>query len=159
MFKKMAQRIAESTSEVIGRGVLVTDENGIIIGCNVRKRVGTFHEPSVNVMQENKPSVTGREEAKKMPGVYPGYTLPIQFFGKVIGSVSIAGIPEEVERFDEESVVMETSQGTLIVSGQGLHIEQLSLDGGELRVEGTIDALSYEDGRRERGGFFSRLLG
>ena len=76
----MAQRIAESTSEVIGRGVLVTDENGIIIGCNVRKRVGTFHEPSVKVMQENKPSVTGREEAKKMPGVYPGYTLPIQFF-------------------------------------------------------------------------------
>ena len=50
MFKKMAQRIAESTSEVIGRGVLVTDENGIIIGCNVRKRVGTFHEPSVKVI-------------------------------------------------------------------------------------------------------------
>ena len=72
--------------------------------------------------------------------------------------LSVSG-GEEVERFDEESVVMETSQGTLIVSGQGLHIEQLSLDGGELRVEGTIDALSYEDGRRERGGFFSRLLG
>ena len=35
MFKKMAQRIAESTSEVIGRGVLVTDENGIIIGCAI----------------------------------------------------------------------------------------------------------------------------
>ena len=98
MCKKKAPRRAESTSEVIGRGVLVTDENGIIIGCNVRKRVGTFHEPSVKVMQENKPSVTGREEAKKMPGVYPGYTLPIQFFGKVIGSVSIAGIPEEMER-------------------------------------------------------------
>ena len=72
--------------------------------------------------------------------------------------LSVSGV-EEVESFDEESVVMETSQGTLIVSGQGLHIEQLSLDGGELRVEGTIDALSYEDGRRERGGFFSRLLG
>ena len=72
--------------------------------------------------------------------------------------LSVSGV-EEVERFDEESVVMETSQGTLVVSGQGLHIEQLSLDGGELRVEGTIDALSYEDGRRERGGFFSRLLG
>ncbi len=50
-------------------------------------------------MHENKPGPTAREEAQKMPGVYPGYTLPIQFFGKVIGSVSIAGIPEEVERF------------------------------------------------------------
>lgn len=99
MFKKMAQNIAESTSEVIGRGVLVTDENGIIIGCNVKKRVGTFHEPSIKVMQENKPCVTYSDEAKKMPGVYPGYTLPIQFFDKVIGSVSITGMPDEVERF------------------------------------------------------------
>lgn len=99
MFKKMAQRIAESASEVIGRGVLVTDENGVIIGCNVRKRIGTFHEPSLKVMRENKPLVTYREEAKTMPGVFPGYTLPIQFFDKVVGSISIAGMPEEVERF------------------------------------------------------------
>ena len=99
MFKKMAQNIAESTSEVIGRGVLVTDENGIIIGCNVKKRLGSFHEPSLKVMRENRPLVTFSEEAKKMPGVYPGYTLPIQFFDKVIGSISITGIPEEVERF------------------------------------------------------------
>ncbi|MDO5114488.1 MAG: sugar diacid recognition domain-containing protein [Synergistaceae bacterium] len=99
MFKKMAQNIAESASEVIGRGVLVTDENGIIIGCNIKKRVGTFHEPSMAVMRENKPCVTYSEEAKKMPGVYPGYTLPIQFFDKVVGSISITGMPEEVERF------------------------------------------------------------
>lgn len=99
MLKKMAQSIAESTSKVIGRGVLVTDENGIIIGCSVKKRVGTFHEPSVKVMKENKPCVTNREEAKNMPGVYPGCTLPIQFFNKVVGSVSIAGMPEDVERF------------------------------------------------------------
>ncbi|NLD06072.1 MAG: hypothetical protein GX672_09360, partial [Synergistaceae bacterium] len=32
MFKKMAQNIAKSTSEVIGYGVLVTDEEGVIIG-------------------------------------------------------------------------------------------------------------------------------
>ena len=99
MFKKIAQNIAESTSEVIGRGVLVTDENGIIIGCNIKKRLGTFHEPSIKVMRDNKPCVTISEEAKKMPGVFPGYTLPIQFFDKVIGSVSITGMPEEVERF------------------------------------------------------------
>ena len=99
MFKKMAQNIADSASEVIGRGVLVTDENAIIIGCNIKKRIGTFHEPSIKVMKDNKPYVTYSEEAKKTPGVYPGYTLPIQFFDKVIGSVSITGIPEEVERF------------------------------------------------------------
>lgn len=72
--------------------------------------------------------------------------------------LSVSGV-EEVESFDESSIVMHTSQGTLVVSGEGLHIEKLSLDGGDLRVEGTVDSLVYEEGRRERGGFLSRLLG
>ena len=72
--------------------------------------------------------------------------------------LAVNGITE-IESFDENTIVMETSQGTLVVSGQGLHIEKLSLDGGDLKVEGTIDTLSYEESRRERGGLFSRLLG
>ncbi len=71
-------------------------------------------------------------------------------------SLSISGVME-VESFDEESIVLSTSQGGLIVRGSGLHIEQLSLDGGDLKVDGTIDSLAYED-RPERGGFFARLL-
>ncbi|WP_281679644.1 CdaR family transcriptional regulator [Synergistes jonesii] len=98
MFKKMAQNIAESTCEVIGHNVLVTDENAVIIGCSVKKRIGTFHEPSLKVMRENKTFITQSDEAKKV-GVYPGVTLPIHFFDKVIGSVSITGSPEEVERY------------------------------------------------------------
>ena len=99
MFKKLAQNIAENTSEIIGRSVLVTDERGIIIGCSDKNRLGTFHEPSIEVIRENKPLVTGGEEAKGMKGVYPGYTLPIQLFDNVAGSGSLTGLPEEVERF------------------------------------------------------------
>ena len=52
-----------------------------------------------------------------------------------------------------------TGAGTLVVSGEGLHIGKLSLDGGELHVDGRIDALTYEDAPEERGGsFFSRLF-
>lgn len=72
--------------------------------------------------------------------------------------LSVSGV-EEVERFDENAIIMRTSQGILVVSGAGLHIEALSLDGGELRVEGTVDALTYEEDRQARGGFLSRLLG
>ena len=53
---------------------------------------------------------------------------------------------------------MYTTKGTLVVRGEDLHIEKLSLDGGDLRVEGVVDSLSYEDDSRERGGFFARLL-
>lgn len=74
------------------------------------------------------------------------------------GSLTVSGV-EEVESFDENTIVMGTAQGLLIVRGEELHIEKLSLDGGDLRVHGTVDSLTYEEDRRRRGGFFSRLLG
>lgn len=70
----------------------------------------------------------------------------------------ISGV-EEVERFDESTIVLSTAQGGLEVQGEGLHIETLSLDGGDLKVEGWINALLYEPQGQMRGGFFSRLLG
>ena len=71
--------------------------------------------------------------------------------------MAVSGV-EEVESFDESTIIMYTCRGTLVVRGQGLHIEKLSLDGGDLTVEGTIDTLSYEDSGRERGGLLSRLF-
>ena len=71
--------------------------------------------------------------------------------------LSVSGV-EEVESFDENTIIMTTVKGTLVVRGEDLHIEKLSLDGGDLRVEGVVDSLSYEDDSRERGGFFARLL-
>lgn len=71
--------------------------------------------------------------------------------------LSVSGV-EEVESFDETQIVMYTSKGALIVRGEGLHIEKLSLDGGDLKVEGTIDSLTYEESQREKGGLLSRLF-
>ena len=70
----------------------------------------------------------------------------------------IVGGVEDVERFDENAIVMATCAGTLIVTGEGLHIDKLSLDGGELHVDGHIDGLDYEEESSVRGGFFSRLF-
>lgn len=72
-------------------------------------------------------------------------------------SLSVSGV-EDVESFDETTIVMSTSQGTLVVRGTDLHIEKLSLDGGDLKVEGQVDSLTYESDGVERGGFWSRLF-
>ena len=64
-----------------------------------------------------------------------------------------------VDRFDDNEIVMTTSAGTLIVTGESLHIGKLSLDGGELHVDGRIDSLLYEDADRPSGGLLSRLFG
>lgn len=64
----------------------------------------------------------------------------------------------DVESFDESMIVLETSHGTLIIRGNGLHLQMLSLDGGQVTVDGTVDSMVYED-EVKHGGFFSRLLG
>lgn len=72
--------------------------------------------------------------------------------------LTVAGV-ENVERFDETGIVMATAAGTLIVTGEDLHIGKLSLDGGELTVDGRIDSLSYEEPAQPRGSLLSRLFG
>lgn len=72
--------------------------------------------------------------------------------------LTVSGV-EEVESFDENTIVMATAKGTLVVRGEELHIEKLSLDGGDMKVEGSVDSLTYEDDRRGHGGLLSRLLG
>lgn len=71
--------------------------------------------------------------------------------------LSISGV-EEVERFDETTIVLSTSLGELVVRGQDLHIETPSLGGGDLKVEGTVGGADLP-GRGAPGGFFARLLG
>ena len=72
--------------------------------------------------------------------------------------LSVTGV-EDVDRFDENEIVMNTGEGVLIVTGEGLHIGKLSLDGGELHVDGRIDAIAFEDAPIGRGGFLARLFG
>ncbi|MEG2138969.1 MAG: sporulation protein YabP [Oscillospiraceae bacterium] len=72
-------------------------------------------------------------------------------------ALTISGVAE-VESFDENTIVMGTTYGTLVVRGEGLHIEKLSLDGGDMRVAGNVSGLTYEDDGRERGGFLTRLF-
>ncbi len=70
----------------------------------------------------------------------------------------VSGV-EDVERFDENGIVMSTSAGILTVTGEGLHIGKLSLDGGELHVDGRIDSLAYEEPALGGGGLLRRLFG
>lgn len=69
--------------------------------------------------------------------------------------LTMSGVTEVVS-FEETAVVLQTSMGTLIVQGQGLHLKTLSLEGGQVAVDGEISALIYEEPRQ--GGFWGRLF-
>jgi len=70
---------------------------------------------------------------------------------------AVTGV-EGVENFDDVCVVMNTSRGALAVRGSGLHLEKLSLDSGEVVIEGSISGFEYEDEARPAGSFLSKLF-
>ena len=49
----------------------------------------------------------------------------------------------DVSGFDEQTVNLQTSYGNLIVKGESLHISKLSLDTGDVSIDGRINSLQY----------------
>lgn len=71
--------------------------------------------------------------------------------------LTVSGV-SDVDSFDEETVVVFTDLGELTVRGSNLHINRLSVEVGELTVEGNISALIYSDEAPKSGGFFSKVF-
>lgn len=70
--------------------------------------------------------------------------------------LSVSGV-EDVESFDEQQIVTQTTEGNLIIRGDGLHIDKLSLDTGELTVTGLVTDLNYEEST-SKGSLWTRLF-
>lgn len=51
----------------------------------------------------------------------------------------------DVLSFDIHEVLLETEQGMLMIKGDDLHVSRLTLDKGEVDVEGKIDSFTYSD--------------
>ncbi|MDO5478488.1 MAG: sporulation protein YabP [Clostridia bacterium] len=66
---------------------------------------------------------------------------------------------EEVGAFDEESVTLKTALGTLTIKGEKLKINKLSVETGDVDIEGEINSCSYkaEEGNAAKG-IFSKLF-
>lgn len=71
--------------------------------------------------------------------------------------LTMTGVTEVVS-FDDSTVVLQTSLGTLIVQGRELQLKTLSLEGGQVAVDGTVSSLVYEE-PRSSGGWRHRLFG
>ena len=70
--------------------------------------------------------------------------------------MTMTGVTEVVS-FEDTAVVLKTSLGTLILQGSGLKLKTLSLDGGQVAVDGTISAMVYQEPRA--AGFLQRFFG
>lgn len=73
--------------------------------------------------------------------------------------LNISGVID-VESFNDEMVVVDTELGLLIIRGEDLHINKLSIDNSELSIEGYIISCEYneKDGRSKGMGFFAKMF-
>ncbi len=51
----------------------------------------------------------------------------------------------DVLSFDVNEILLETEQGMLMIRGGELHVSRLSLDKGEVDIDGRIDSFTYSE--------------
>ncbi len=65
----------------------------------------------------------------------------------------------DVDRFNENEILLFTQLGELTVRGSSLHINEMSVGSGALSVEGEISALIYGDkDRTKKPSFLGKVF-
>jgi len=98
MLGKVAQKIATSISDILGYGIIITNQYGIIIGASDKRRLNSLHEASLYVIKNNKPLSPKPGYIDHFKGTKPGITLPIELLGEIIGTIAVAGDRKKVEK-------------------------------------------------------------
>ena len=91
---------------------------------------------------------TGTQQSVKKP-----HNLSLEGRKKL----AVSGV-EEVESFDDREIVMHTSMGTLTVEGEELTVGRLSVETGDVNVQGRIDALLWQETERGGRGLWGKLF-
>lgn len=75
-------------------------------------------------------------------------------------SGSFSGVLD-VLSFDVGEILLETEQGMLLIKGNDLHVNRLTLEKGEIDIAGRIDSMTYSDINtysKSNESFFGRLF-
>lgn len=64
---------------------------------------------------------------------------------------------KDVISFDEETVMLMTSLGRLVIKGDSLQIQNFNNETGDISGIGRVHAIAWTTDE-ERGGFFSRIF-
>ncbi|MGN0495579.1 MAG: sporulation protein YabP [Lachnospiraceae bacterium] len=76
------------------------------------------------------------------------------------GNGTITGVITVIS-FDPNEILLETEQGMLLIKGTELNVTKLTLDKGEVEVDGRVDSFTYSDmkpGLKGENGLFDRLF-
>lgn len=87
-----------------------------------------------------------------------GLSHKVELYNREKGTMT--GILDVIS-FDENMIVLDTDMGLLTIKGKDLHVSRLSLEKGEMDMEGRTDSLAYssnESYRKSGQSLLSRLF-
>ncbi|MFC7061772.1 sporulation protein YabP [Halobacillus seohaensis] len=74
-------------------------------------------------------------------------------------NLEISGV-KEVDSFDSEEFLLQTSMGYLVIRGENLQMKNLNVDEGEVAIKGRVFEMTYLDENHgdKAKGLFSKLF-
>ncbi|MCP3032127.1 sporulation protein YabP [Halobacillus sp. A1] len=74
-------------------------------------------------------------------------------------TLEITGV-KEVDSFDSEEFLLQTSMGYLVIRGENLQMKNLNVDDGEVSIKGRVFEMTYldENHGEKAKGLFSKLF-
>ncbi|MBZ2174587.1 sporulation protein YabP [Schnuerera sp. xch1] len=58
--------------------------------------------------------------------------------------INVTGV-EQVESFNDNTIILKTIRGGMIIKGEDLNVDKLNLDDGNVKITGTISGINYVD--------------
>lgn len=72
--------------------------------------------------------------------------------------LDITGV-EQVESFNESTIVLITVKGGITIKGENLNINKLNLDEGRVKIDGNINGIVYSNKEvGSRGNLFEKMF-
>lgn len=73
-------------------------------------------------------------------------------------SGTVSGVLDVIS-FDEKIIMLSTQCGKITIKGDQLHVNQLSLEKGEVDISGRVDTLIYSESGKQQDGHKESVLG
>ena len=72
--------------------------------------------------------------------------------------LTITGV-EQVESFNENTIILMTVKGGITIKGEELNVGKLNLDDGNVKIDGTINGIIYNDkDSSQKGNIIGKLF-
>lgn len=72
-------------------------------------------------------------------------------------SIVISGV-EHIYSFNDKKVDVRTSLGELVIEGENLDMNKLSIEDNVISIEGTINSIVYSKSRKPQESFIKRFF-